>query len=157
MPQTHDSVITIRLLDPVRGDAVQTWEFHGTSIVRIGRAKTNDVVLSDERVSRAHGELTRTDGAWSVTPLGRNGIAISGRTISGVTPLDHQTVLRLAANGPYLEFRIGPRRDTPAQRLADQSRWAAAREREEEQLRATQTDATVIDFLKRPGQHKPAS
>ena len=79
MPPVRDSVITISLLDPVRGHAVQSWEFDGAAVNRIGRAKTNDVILNDSQVSRVHGELTRTDAGWNITPLGRNGVAISGR------------------------------------------------------------------------------
>ena len=158
MAQVNDSVITIRLLDPVRGDAIQTWQFDGAAVVRIGRAKTNDVILGDEQVSRMHAELTRTDDGWNITSLGRNGIAISGRAIAGATPLHHETVLRLAANGPYLEFRIGAKRDTtPAERLADSRRWAAAREREQQPKRAGCTDVTEVDFLKRPDQERPAN
>jgi serine/threonine-protein kinase len=151
MPQVHDSVITISLLDPVGWHAVQTWEFDGASVIRIGRAKTNDVILSDTQVSRNHGELTRTDVGWSVMPLGRNGIAIGSRAITNATPVGHEVVLRLATNGPYLEFRVGRRRDTIAEKLADrQRREVAAHEREEERRRAEQTDATELDFLKRP-------
>src|ERR1700693_1877657 len=106
MPENDDSVITISLLDPVRGDAVQSWEFNGPSAIRFGRAVTNHVILSDSQVSRQHGELNRTDGSCTVTPLGRNGIAISGQPINGATPVGPETVLRLAVSGPYLEFRI---------------------------------------------------
>ncbi len=153
MPENDDSMISISLLDPVRGDAVQSWEFNGASAIRFGRAETNHVVLGDSQVSRQHGELTRKDGAWSVTPLGRNGIAISGRPINGATPVGPETVLRLAASGPYLEFRIGRRLNTHAERLADQQRWGA-RDREEEQSR---TDVTDVDFLNRRNPQKPAS
>ena len=79
MAENPDSAITISLLDPVRGDAVQTWEFDGASTIRIGRAPTNDVVLADMEVSRQHVELTRTQDGWTVVALGRNGVAISGR------------------------------------------------------------------------------
>jgi pSer/pThr/pTyr-binding forkhead associated (FHA) protein len=156
IPENHDSVITISLLDPVRGDAVQSWEFNGSSAIRFGRAETNHVVLGDAEVSRQHGELTRTEGQWSVTPLGRNGIAISGQPINGVTPVGPETVLRLAASGPYLEFRLGRRLNTHAERLADQQCWAA-RDREEKQSRATRTDVTDVDFLNRRNPQKPAS
>jgi pSer/pThr/pTyr-binding forkhead associated (FHA) protein len=152
MPENDDSMITISLLDPVRGHAVQSWEFDGSFAIRFGRAETNHVILGDSQVSRQHGELTRKDGAWSVTPLGRNGIAISGQPINGATPVGPETVLRLAASGPYLEFRIGRRLNTHAERLADQQRWAA-RDREEEQSR---TDVTDVDFLNRRDPHKPA-
>jgi len=80
------------------------------------------------------------------------GIAISGQPINGATPVGPETVLRLAASGPYLEFRIGRRLNTHAERLADQQRWAA-RDREEEQSR---TDVTDVDFLNRRDPHKPA-
>jgi pSer/pThr/pTyr-binding forkhead associated (FHA) protein len=152
MPENDDSMITISLLDPVRGHAVQSWEFDGSFAIRFGRAETNHVILGDSQVSRQHGELTRKDGAWSVTPLGRNGIAISGQPINGATLVGPETVLRLAASGPYLEFRIGRRLNTHAERLADQQRWAA-RDREEEQSR---TDVTDVDFLNRRDPQKPA-
>lgn len=151
-------IVTISLLDPVRGDATQNWEFEDVSLIRFGRAETNDVVLHDEEVSRMHGEFRRTDAGWTITPLGRNGVAISAHDVNGGTPVSHQTVLRLSANGPYLEFRIGRRTNTPAERLADQQRFAAAaRERDEERRRARQTNATQVDFLKRAGPQKPAS
>jgi pSer/pThr/pTyr-binding forkhead associated (FHA) protein len=157
MAETQDAVVTVSLLDPLRGDAIQSWEFDAAPLIRIGRADTNDVVLNDARVSRVHGELSRNESGWSVTPLGRNGIAIGGQAITGATPLAHETVLRLAAGGPYLEFRVGRRRNTPAERLADQQRWAAAREREEEQDRASRTDITEVDFLRRPPPRRPAN
>jgi pSer/pThr/pTyr-binding forkhead associated (FHA) protein len=153
MPENDDSMIPISLLDPVRGNAVQSWEFDGASAIRFGRAETNHVVLGDSQVSRQRGELTRKDGAWSVIALGRNGIAIRGRPINGATPVGLETVLRLAASGLYLEFRIGRRLNTHAERLADQQRWAA-RDREEERSR---TDITDVDFLNRRNLQKPAS
>jgi serine/threonine-protein kinase len=156
MPPIRDSVITISLLDPVRGHAVQSWEFDGATVIRIGRAETNDVILNDSQVSRVHGELTRTDDGWNITPLGRNGVAINGRAINGTTPVAQETVLRLAANGPYLEFRIGRRQNSLAERLADEQRWPATRERMQERARRDRTDVTEIDFLKRREPQKPA-
>jgi pSer/pThr/pTyr-binding forkhead associated (FHA) protein len=157
MSQTHDAVVTISLLDPLRGDAIQSWEFEAARLIRFGRDDTNDVVLSDARVSRVHGEVSHNEGSWTVTPLGRNGIAIGGQPIARPTPLGQEAVLRLAAGGPYVEFRVGRRRNTPADRVADQHRWAAAREREEEEDRASRTDVTEVDFLNRPSPGKPAN
>ncbi len=156
MPEALDPVITISLLDPVAGYAVQSWEFDGASVIRIGRGETNDVVLSDTTVSRMHGELTRTDAGWNVTALGRNGIVVGGHAITGATPVTHEAVLRLAAGGPYLEFRFGRRRNTLAERLDEERRWADAQEHEEERQRADQTDATEVDFRRRPEPRKPA-
>ena len=151
------TVITLSLLDPVRGDATQSWEFEGVSLIRFGRAETNDVALQDPEVSRLHGELTHANGIWSVTPLGRNGIAISGSELTGPTPVGNETVLRLAISGPYLEFRLGRRQNAPAERLADRQRWET-REREQDQQRCRRTDVTeVVDFLKRRPPGKPAN
>jgi pSer/pThr/pTyr-binding forkhead associated (FHA) protein len=155
MPEALDPVITISLLDPVAGYAVQSWEFEEASVIRIGRSRTNDVVLSDTSVSRMHGELTRTNAGWSVTALGRNGIVVGGHAITGATALTHEAVLRLAANGPYLEFRFGRRRNTLAERLDEERRWSEARENEEERQRADRTDATELDFRVRPEPRKP--
>ena len=151
-------IVTISLLDPVRGDATQHWEFEGATLIRFGRGATNDVVLGDEEVSRLHGEFARSPEGWTVTPLGRNGVAISGHHIAGVTPVGHTTVLRLSANGPYIEFRIGRRPTQAAQRLADRKRFATAtREREQERQRARQTNATQVDFLKRQARRNPSA
>ena len=155
MPEALDPVVTISLLDPVAGYAMQSWEFEGASLIRIGRAETNDVVLSDTSVSRMHGELTRTEAGWNVTALGRNGIVVGGHAITGATPVTHETVLRLAAHGPYLEFRFGHRHDTLAEKLDAERRWSDAREREEERQRADQTDATELDFRRRIEPPKP--
>jgi pSer/pThr/pTyr-binding forkhead associated (FHA) protein len=138
--------VTISLLDPVRGDAMQSWEFENATRIRIGRAETNDVVLADTAVSRLHGELTRMATGWLVTALGRNGIVISGRAIAGATPVTDAAVMRLAAGGPYLEFRLGRRQHTSAKQWADRQRWV---ERERELLRTTQTETTDVDYLNR--------
>lgn len=155
MPEALDPVITISLLDPVAGYAVQSWEFEKESVIRFGRAETNDVVLSDTSVSRVHGELTRTEAGWNVTALGRNGIVVHGRAITGATAVTHEAILRLAANGPYLEFRFGRRRNTLAEKLDEERRWAEVRENEEERQRADRTDATELDFRNRLEPRKP--
>jgi len=157
MPQDHDSVVTISLLDPVGWHAVQSWEFDGASVIRIGRDRTNDVIIGDTLVSRRHGELVRTDVGWTIAPLVRNGIAVGSQMITSATPVSHETVLRLATSGPYLEFRVGRRRNTIGEKLVDHQRWeAAAREREEERQRAEQTDSTEPDFPGRLPRQKPA-
>ena len=86
----------------------------------------------------------------------RNGIVVHGRAITGATAVSHETVLRLAASGPYLEFRFGRRHNTLAEKLDEERRWSDAREREEERQRADQTDATELDFCVRPEPPKPA-
>src|SRR5258706_16267755 len=99
--------ITIFLLDPIHGEAVQTWEFRDAIVIQIGRDASNHVVLTDAVVSRKHAELIRDAKGWSVASLGKNGVIIRGREITGPTPVTHETVMRIAASGPYLEFRVG--------------------------------------------------
>ncbi|MEI6083782.1 MAG: FHA domain-containing protein [Verrucomicrobiota bacterium] len=150
MSENADSVITLNLLDPLRGDALQSWEFSDAVVIRIGRSRDNDVVIEDMVVSRTHAVLSKPDGRWAVTALGRNGIIIDGRPISNDTPLRHENILRLGVDGPHLEFTIGRKRTTSADRLRLlQTSSALARERDEERERARRTDVTDVDLMKR--------
>lgn len=48
--------------------------------VSIGRMSTNDVVLSDQNVSRRHAELRRSGDRWTVVDLGStNGTSVNGK------------------------------------------------------------------------------
>ena len=116
--------ITINLLDPIHGDAVQTWEIRDASVIQIGRDPSNNVVLTDAVVSRAHAKLVRGDKGWTVASLGKNGVVIGGKEITGPTPVAHETVMRIATSGPYLEFRVGAWLNTPALRAEARKRWA---------------------------------
>jgi hypothetical protein len=100
----------VSLLDPVKGHAVQTWQFDGQSLIRIGRGETNDVIVADPLVSRAHAELiSDTAGRWRVVSLGRNGTLVDGELVSEPAPIRHGTILQLGSNGPWVEFCQGRR------------------------------------------------
>jgi pSer/pThr/pTyr-binding forkhead associated (FHA) protein len=102
--------IAVSLLDPVKGHPIQTWEFDGQSLIRIGRGETNDVVVADPLVSRTHAELiSDTAGRWRVVSLGRNGTLVDGEMVSDPTPVRHGTILQLGSNGPWVEFSEGRR------------------------------------------------
>jgi len=102
--------IAVSLLDPVKGHAIQTWEFNGQSVIRIGRGDTNDVVVSDPLVSRLHAELiSDTAGRWRIVSLGRNGTLVDGELLSAPAPIRHGSVLQLGSNGPWVEFCEGRR------------------------------------------------
>jgi len=116
--------ITINLLDPAHGDAMQSWEFRDANSIQIGRDPSNDIVLTDAVVSRKHAEIFRSGTSWSVASHGKNGVIIAGHEITGPTPVSHQTVMRIAASGPYLEFRIGAWLNTPALQAEARRRWA---------------------------------
>lgn len=53
--------------------------------VRIGRARDNDIVLADERVSRYHGQLIARQGALVFSDLGStNGSYVAGTPVSEI-------------------------------------------------------------------------
>ena len=102
--------IAVSLLDPVKGHAIQTWEFEGQPVIRIGRGEKNDVIVADPLVSRAHAELiSDTAGRWRVVSLGRNGTLLDGELVSAPAPIRHGAVLQLGSNGPWAEFCQGRR------------------------------------------------
>lgn len=142
--------ITIFLLDPTHGDAVQKWEFENLPEIKIGRDASNEIVLTDAVVSRLHAKILRSGKGWNVMPLGKNGVLIRGKEITGATPIVHETVMRIASSGPYLEFRVGAWLDTPAQRAEARKRWTeTASERPQVEgtidLKIRKSDETVQD------------
>ncbi|MPZ71372.1 MAG: FHA domain-containing protein, partial [Actinobacteria bacterium] len=57
--------------------------------VTIGRMSSNDVVLSDQNVSRKHAELRHEGGRWMIVDLGStNGTSVNG-TLAREHELDH--------------------------------------------------------------------
>jgi Nif-specific regulatory protein len=64
--------------------------------VTIGRAPTNQIVLKDERCSRAHAELFHSQGHWVVRDLeSRNGTMIGGMNIRGDHVLAAGEIIRI--------------------------------------------------------------
>jgi len=100
-------VIKISLLHPIQPSPVQSWTFNqNESVIRIGRATDNHVILYSAVVSRHHVELQHTDKGWSVVNLGANGTYLEGQRIDQV-PLSDQLIIRLARSGPNLQICLG--------------------------------------------------
>ncbi len=57
-------LVILTLLDPQYQTPVQEWRFEDTTLIRIGRAVDNHVVLHSNLVSRYHLELKKTPRAW---------------------------------------------------------------------------------------------
>jgi pSer/pThr/pTyr-binding forkhead associated (FHA) protein len=102
-------VITLTLLHPLQSIPVQSWSFDSESIIRIGRATDNDVVLYSAVVSRYHVELRLTNSGWEVVSLGANGTYVDGKLITQM-PASDGTVMRLASSGPQVQIKIGSMR-----------------------------------------------
>lgn len=72
--------------------------------VRIGRADTNAIVLTDGIVSAEHVELRRTPDGWEIADLdSTNGTFVGGERVTRA-PLGPDTTVRLGVGGP--EFRL---------------------------------------------------
>ena len=68
--------------------------------VRIGRAETNGVVISNDLVSGEHLELPKTGERWEIVDLdSTNGTFIDGERVTRA-PLGAETVARLGPGGP---------------------------------------------------------
>ena len=64
--------------------------------VTVGRAPTNQIVLKDERCSRAHAELFMTNGRWTLRDLdSRNGTAVGENALKGDWLLKPGDVIRI--------------------------------------------------------------
>jgi eukaryotic-like serine/threonine-protein kinase len=112
-------VITLTLLHPLQSTPVQTWAFdHGESVVRIGRAADNQVVLYSAVVSRYHVELRQTANGWEVVNLGTNGTYISGKRVEQRTAEDGM-VIRLARSGPMIQLRLNADEAAAPRSLSD--------------------------------------
>ncbi len=118
MPNTQSSilyllgriVVTLTLLEPQQKTPLKQWCFENSSVIRIGRAADNHVVLTDSLVSRHHLELkqvsTISNGvSWKVTSTGTNGTFLNGVLVTQ-SPLPDNSLLQLAQGGPILQFQI---------------------------------------------------
>ncbi len=88
-----------------------------TSVIRIGRAGDNDLVLADgERqvASRHHAELRSVDGAWRMRDLGStNGTFVNGQRTADAPVYDGDEI-QFGARGPRLRVVLPERRRPPA-------------------------------------------
>lgn len=103
-------MVTLTLLDMQHKTPLNQWRFEGYTIIRIGRAVDNHVVLNDSLVSRYHLELkqfgTRKKGdAWQVISQGTNGTFLNGVLVTKST-LPDNSLLQLAQGGPILKFQL---------------------------------------------------
>ena len=72
-------------LEVIRGQANQKEMFLGREAVRIGRAKSNDLVLQDAKVSRSHAEVAFKEGNYYVQDLNSaNGVYVDDQLIQSI-------------------------------------------------------------------------
>jgi hypothetical protein len=79
IPRSTAPAARLRVIDPGGGE--RTWDFDGSALT-IGRATDNDLVLSDNRVSRHHARLSGRRGTLVYSDLGStNGSRVNGVTV----------------------------------------------------------------------------
>ncbi|MEH2295223.1 protein kinase domain-containing protein [Nostoc sp.] len=103
-------MVSLTLLEPQQKTPLQQWCFENSSIIRIGRAADNQVVLTDSLVSRHHLELRQVGSpsngdAWHLISQGTNGTFLNGILVIQ-SPLPDNSLLQLAQGGPILQFQI---------------------------------------------------
>lgn len=94
------------LLHPQNSTPMQSWKFNDKSLIRIGRATDNEVVLYSSVVSRLHVELRESNGNWEIINKGANGTYVDEQRISQVPVVDG-VVMRIAPSGPKIQIRFG--------------------------------------------------
>lgn len=104
-------MITLTLLHPLKSVAVQKWNFDPNSVIRIGRANDNDVVLYSAVVSRHHLEIRPRGQDWALINLGSNGTFINGKKINKVL-VKNGMVIRLASSGPKIKITLNDTEDS---------------------------------------------
>ncbi|MBE9045383.1 protein kinase [Pleurocapsales cyanobacterium LEGE 10410] len=102
-------MVIFTLLEPQTNQPLQEWEFSERSVIRIGRAQNNDIVLHGYfQVSRQHLELTLVDSPpekWQLISRGTNGTLVNNVFVNE-TILNHDDLIRLAENGPVFKFEL---------------------------------------------------
>lgn len=99
-------MITLILLHPLHSTPIQHWTFADESVICVGRATDNNVVLYSAVVSRKHIELRRSNDNWEIVSLGANGTFVDDRRITKMPVIDGVTI-RLAQSGPQIQIRLG--------------------------------------------------
>lgn len=100
------SVITLTLLHPTQSVPVQSWSFDSESVIRIGRANDNDVIIYSAVVSRHHAELWNNPSGWEIINFGANGTYVDDKPITQGLVVDGM-MIRLGSSGPKIRVRIG--------------------------------------------------
>jgi pSer/pThr/pTyr-binding forkhead associated (FHA) protein len=118
------NVITLNLLHPLQSIPIQSWTFEDESVIRIGRATDNQVILYSAVVSRHHVELRRRGSVWEVFNLGANGTYLDGKRIAEA-PVTDGALIRLARSGPQIQIHLGASEIKEGQKIITQKRSPA--------------------------------
>ncbi len=103
-------MITLTLLEAQNKTPLENWRFDESSVIRVGRAADNDIVLDSNLVSRYHLELRKTNSkkkvdSWEIVSKGTNGTFMNGVLVTQAA-LPGNCFLQLARGGPILQLEF---------------------------------------------------
>ena len=108
-------MVILTLLHPQYKTPLRQWCFQSETLIRIGRAPGNHVILDDLLVSRHHLDLRQVDGSaamaaagessWQLVNHSANGTYVNGVVMSQGL-IETNTLLQLAQGGPLLKLQI---------------------------------------------------
>lgn len=109
-------MVILTLLHPQHRTPLKQWCFPSESLIRIGRAPGNHVILDDLLVSRHHLDLREVDvsaahvpspsnAAWHLVNHSTNGTYVNGAIMSQGL-ISENALLQLAQGGPLLKLQI---------------------------------------------------
>ncbi|PPT08523.1 hypothetical protein CKA32_002685 [Geitlerinema sp. FC II] len=105
------------MLHPHQLLPLKRWTFDRETVVRVGRAPDNHVVLYSAVVSRHHLELRYEDRHWMMVNLGTNGTYLDDKLIA-TKQVEDGAIVRLARTGPKLQVHVtAPPPLSPAKQL----------------------------------------
>lgn len=139
-------------MHPTQSVPVQSWTFESESVIRIGRANDNDVVIYSAVVSRHHVELWKDPSGWEIINFGANGTYVNGEPIVQVA-VEDGTIVRLGNSGPKLQVTISEeeggkvRLKTPEGKLGKRSPAAKIDARPDEDTIITRRKSTIEEKI----------
>ncbi|MBW4469802.1 MAG: protein kinase [Stenomitos rutilans HA7619-LM2] len=109
-------MVILTLLHPQYRTPLKQWCFQSESLIRIGRAPGNHVILDDLLVSRHHLDLRQVDvsatgttvggtASWHLVNYSSNGTYVNGAVLSQGL-ITETSLLQLAHGGPLLKLQI---------------------------------------------------
>ena len=95
-------------MHPTKPERIQNWTFEheADSVITVGRAKDNDVVVHSSVVSRKHLELWQNGYEWEIINFGSNGTYVNNEAITQA-PVSDGIIVRLGSSGPKIQIRLG--------------------------------------------------
>lgn len=115
---SEQPMVIVTLFDPQQKTPLRQWRFEHESLIKVGRAPDNHIVLSDPLVSRHHLELRKVEGArsplrsqnqpgWRLANQSANGTFLNGYLVTQES-LAGDVIIQLAQGGPNLRVQILP-------------------------------------------------